>query len=537
MENEFDEEIMMQRKVLIKSVVFIILLMVFWKKMDNILEKYNGWWDHTGMDSVYKKKDFYDVIFVGTSITITNISNEEMYLKYGIAGTTIGAPSQPTYLSYYSLEEALKYQNPKVVMFDVNSLFYTEEELKKYVELDEQHYLHYTLDGLKNNLVKYKAFRQAKELTPWLDFWNYFSFTYYNHANWEELHADNFQRSSSVKMNGNLMLMEPVENWVVSQSTLSTEKDEEALEYIPEINEHYLKKIVNLCSEKNILLVLIRGGGTYTWGKYNKINSIAKQYDIPYIDLYGYETQMRFDLRENSWDGNHFNVSGAEKWTNVLGEYLIKNYEFVDRRNDKKYDKYKEQEIFYNSVVKVTNDNIELRRAKNFDSYLETLRRLDFADTTVFISVKDDASTNLTYDEIWQMNELGLCAELKNKLRYSYIGIFGEAGIHEFQDEEQLCYSEKIGEDTSYAVTSSGWNAGNQASIIINGVERAQNGRGINIVVYNSALDKVISSVYFDTHQYENPPTARISTVSQEQYESEPNIWLPLENYQAGEPQ
>ena len=36
------------------------------------------------------------------------------------------------------------------------------------------------------------------------------------------------------------------------------------------------------------------------------------------------------------------------------------------------------------------------------------------------------------------------------------------------------------------------------SSIKINGIEYAQNGRGINIVVYDKKTDEILSSVYFE---------------------------------------
>lgn len=512
---------------------------MIWCGVDYILEyPIDEKWDHSGLGYVYANKNYYDVIFAGTSTTITNISNEKLYLDYGIAAVTVGEPSQATYLSYYSLEEALKYQAPKVVVFDVKSLFYTEDDLKRSVEEEgERHHIHFSLDNMKVGLTKWRAFCQAKKIFTNLDFWDYFSKMYYNHVNWQDLGRKNFNRESSDEvMNGNLMLLSARENADQDSFLLNSENNGEIQE-IPEINREYLVKIIDLCRNKQTPLLLIRGGGYFTWEAYNAIKEISEKYSVPYLDLIDCEEKYEIKLGTDSSDGNHFNVCGAEKWTMALGDYLSENYEFADRRQDASYNAYREKEKLYKETLVAMNNILLLDEATNFDSYLEALCKVDYSDTTVFVAVKDEASTKLTYNEIWQLNELGLWAELKNKFRYSYIGIFGEVGVHELLGEEQLYDTGKIGDDISYAVTSGGWDAGNLASITINGIEMAQNGRGINIVVYNSALDKVISSVYFDTHQYENPPTSRISTVSQEQYEAKTNSWLPLENYLSGENQ
>ena len=517
-------------KKVIKLSVFIIGIISIWCGLNYILERAKDpKWDNSGLSYVYNNPDYYDVIFTGTSITITNISCEELYLSYGIAGVTIGEPTQPTYLSYYSLEEALKYQHPKAVMFDVSSLFYTEDELIENLQYDQHHHLHYTLDSMKNNRTKYEAFCQAKELVPDIDVWSYFSKTYYNHSNWENLRIGNFDRTSDkLVMNGNLMLFS------VQQNKDDMDNDNTGdLAEIPEINLKYLYKMIDLCNEKNVPLILTRGSGNYTWAKYNAIKKLAQKYNIPYIDLNNNKKEAGINLTEDCVDGTHFNPLGAQKWTHVIGNYLKSHFSISDRRLDKKYNRYQEQEEFYNDALKAMDDMLTLASGTTFNEYLSYLKDLDMKDTSVFISVVEDASANLTDNEVWCLNEMGLNADLLGKYGYSYIGIFGEAGIQEELGAELLEINGKIGDTINYKVISGGYFTNNNASIEIDGKEEMAGGKGINIVVYNSKIENVISSVYFDTTQFVNPPTCMINQINQEQYEVELGLWLPLENYES----
>ena len=90
--------------------------------------------------------DYYDVLISGTSLAVTNVSVEKLYLKYGISSISIGEPEQLVFLSYYSLEEALKYQNPKVVLFDVQALLYLDERKRDLLNMNEDYAVLYTLD-------------------------------------------------------------------------------------------------------------------------------------------------------------------------------------------------------------------------------------------------------------------------------------------------------------------------------------------------------------------------------------------------------
>ena len=46
---------------------------------------------------------------------------------------------------------------------------------------------------------------------------------------------------------------------------------------------------------------------------------------------------MNLDYRYDFYNGNHVNIYGAEKYTNCLSEYLVKNYNLPDRRGEKEY--------------------------------------------------------------------------------------------------------------------------------------------------------------------------------------------------------
>lgn len=54
-------------------------------------------------------------------------------------------------------------------------------------------------------------------------------------------------------------------------------------------------------------------------------------------------------------------------------------------------------------------------------------------------------------------------------------------------------------EKDNIKLISLGANVGGYSSIQIDGIEYSQNNRGLNIVVYDEALKKVVDSICFDT--------------------------------------
>lgn len=521
----------MRAKKILRPLLFLIMLLLIGKTVIGVLEKpINEQWDASGFSYVYNHKDFYDVIFSGTSMVITNVSLEQLYTDYGIAAVTLGEPSQKTFLAYYSVEEALKYQSPKVVCFDVNSLFYSEAKLKADLK-NEYNALHYTLDGMRTSRTKYEAFQAAKEIKSNLNFWNYFSKLYYNHSNWEKLTEDNFVRESGdTVMNGNTMLFDVGDTYAGKTFKRANEVENTGeIAEIPEINLKYLIKMINLCKEKGVQLVLLQSGGNipWTWKEYNAIQKISEEYNIPYYDMNLYEEEMEFDWQLDMADEKHFNVIGTEKWTSVLGRLLKDNWELPDRRGDNRYEYFIDLEEQYQDALEAMKTKQNLVKAINFDNYLDALIDMDRHDNTIFIVIRDEGTKKLSEGELLKLSSLGLSADLAGKYRQSYYAVIDTNGIQEVVADKLIGTKGILDNQVSYLVRSGGHSSYKRATISIDGEEWIAGGRGFNIVVYNKRINQVLSSVYFDTCKYENPSASRIETIDQKQYESEVNVWVP----------
>ena len=74
----------------LKVIFFILLLSGIWIIVENVLQvqKFVDW-NMKGTQKVIEKPGYYDILFSGTSMSITNISAEELYLKHGIAGISL----------------------------------------------------------------------------------------------------------------------------------------------------------------------------------------------------------------------------------------------------------------------------------------------------------------------------------------------------------------------------------------------------------------------------------------------------------------
>ena len=118
-----------------------------------------------------------------------------------------------------------------------------------------------------------------------------------------------------------------------------------------------------------------------------------------------------------------------------------------------------------------------------------------------FIAVKDGACPGMTESVQNVLSNLGSQVEWDDSMfRKSYLAVIDDGQMqYEQESSDALTFTFKLN-DKMVDLTSAGYSVGNQASITIDGYDYAVNERGLNIVVYDKEMGKVIDSVCFDTY-------------------------------------
>jgi len=171
---------------------------------------------------------------------------------------------------------------------------------------------------------------------------------------------------------------------------------------------------------------------------------------------------------------------------------------------------FKGENTDYNVNASIENNAFYLGKANpnslSLDKYLKNLDE----DKLIILTIMDEGISKLNYRVIEQLQEFGFRKDLRNKDRYSYIAVGSKnksVGVYE-QLEKELLKKEfkkgdKLGDYTipfDATVASAGYTTGNTSNTIIDGVEYSKRGRGMNIVVYDMKLNKVVDTVNFDTY-------------------------------------
>jgi len=115
------------------------------------------------MAQYYREKGNHDVVFIGDCEVYANFSPMEMYRQNGITAYVRGTSQQLIWQSYYILEETLKYETPKAVVYNVNAMRYSEPVSEAYNRL--------TIDGMRWSEQKVNIIRAS--MTEEEDFLSY----------------------------------------------------------------------------------------------------------------------------------------------------------------------------------------------------------------------------------------------------------------------------------------------------------------------------------------------------------------------------
>lgn len=274
----------------------------------------------------YQEDTPHDVLFLGDCEVYENISPVTLWREYGITSYIRGSAQQLIAQSYYLLEDTLRYETPKAVVFNVSAMQQYEQENETYNRM--------TMDGMKWSSSKWNAIRATamedehmiEYIFPLLRF----------HSRFKELEADDltyYFSPGKVSHNGYYMRAD-----VRPAGDFPTERRRADYSFDPRAWE-YLERMRLLCEEKGITLVLMKAPSLYpTWYEQwdSQIAAYAQEKGLVYINGISRIEDIGIDFSQDTYDGGlHMNVYGAEKLSRYFGSILQEIPGVEDRRNDK----------------------------------------------------------------------------------------------------------------------------------------------------------------------------------------------------------
>lgn len=273
----------------------------------------------------YRDAKDHDVIFVGDCEVYENFSPAVLWEEYGINSYIRGSAEQYIWQSYYLLEDTLRYETPKAVVFNIQSLQFSKSQREAYNRM--------SLEGMEWSPVKVKAILAS--MRPEERFLDYVFPILRYHSRWSELTGSDVEylfKTKPVSFNGYYMRVDvrAAENVPEGKPLADYSFGETAWKY--------LDMMVELCGEKGIQLILIKAPSLYPywypqWEE--QVEAYAAENNLPYINFLDIPEETEIDYTTDTYDGGlHMNLSGAEKLSRYMGQYLTGEVGIPDRRGE-----------------------------------------------------------------------------------------------------------------------------------------------------------------------------------------------------------
>ena len=338
------------RKVLTFCLVVIIILVLLYMLQRLLMPKYmTGIVEGAMIAEYYEEEHDHDVVFIGDCEVYENFTPALLWEEYGINSYIRGSAQQLIWQSYYLLEETLKYETPDVIIFNILSMKYNVPQNEAYNRM--------TLDGMKWSKSKVDSINASMMSDEkFLDY--VFPILRY-HTRITELERDDFKyffQRDKVTFNGYYMRLDekPAENVPKGRPLADYSFGETAYEY--------LDKMTALCKEKGVQLVLIKAPSLYPYW-YDQWEVQMEEYaaanDLVYINFLELIEECGLDFTTDTYDGGlHLNLSGAQKTTKWLGEYLTKELGMQSRRGEEPLETVWEQKLadYYTEIDRQTKE-------------------------------------------------------------------------------------------------------------------------------------------------------------------------------------
>ena len=316
-----------KKKAWLRGIVSAILIVgSLWLLQRLLVPKYvDGIVEGAFVAEYYKEEKDFDVIFVGDCEVYENFSPIVLWEEYGINSYIRGSAEQYIWQSYYLLEDTLRYETPEVVIFNIQSLQFDKSQNEAYNRM--------SLEGMEWSMSKVNAIKASmKENEHFLDY--VFPILRY-HSRWSELSATDVEylfKTKKVSHNGYYMRVDVKPAEQVPEGRILSDYS------FGENAWKYLDKMMALCKEKGITLILIKAPSLYPYW-YDEWEAQVEEYaaenHLRYINFLELQEETGIDYNTDTYDaGLHMNLSGAEKLSVYLGRILAEEEGLPDRRGE-----------------------------------------------------------------------------------------------------------------------------------------------------------------------------------------------------------
>ena len=465
-------------KTAVKALIFLLLFVLLFQGANALLLPKNyaltsDWPASSNTEGVYRlEKNSLDLLILGSSKAYTAFVPQIIYDEYGMRAYNLGTDLQSPHMSYYWLREALKRQSPKIVVLETSMFFpvITDQPLNT-----SEAMMRKAMDPMRWSFNKLHALWEIYRLDKTQNWKSYVFPNLRFHERWKEWNEDDFTLSE-LRVHNELLGWSPLmeKSGIDDFRPIHVEPLAASANFAPYM-EMYLDRITALCRERSITLVLVTTPDTgASAATHRSMENYAKSNSLHFLDLNEQECYeaMGYDFAEDNADFEHPNVSGAQKLSRRLGEYLYSEYPVQGGQGSA----WENGRTYYSHIL----DEWSLRGETVPEHYCEALEELA---CTVFLAMDKNWADTVTPSVQAFLTRLGAEPE---KAFWAVL----ENGVPVSAGTEKEAFGSFRSGRSRYEISTT-----QPCSIALDGREQAKEGKGISIVIYDSLRRRLIDSV------------------------------------------
>ena len=348
---------------LLRVLAFLMVFLLFFQVISVVFVPKGGynsseWTKYTTKAYIGERQNSIDVLLIGNSNLYRGFSPIDCWNAYGISCCDAGKPSQTAKGGYNTLRNAFRYQHPKVVVLETDMLLvnYIDLGMKMIFTPEPDAPKPSIYDGIKKIDEKFDSFYPKLIKTGFNEFFDktdtafeteinyYFPLLKY-HDRWNSLQKNDFRDMNAVWHFADKGFVRSAVEKPYAGSLEYMTANAKNSDAVKGSNLKYLDKMTEFCKENQIKFILLSLPSAKSWSvsKHNALADFAAANKLDYIDLNLTEMNTGLNWLTDTYDGGtHLNIYGAKKATAAFGEYLNKNLQLPDHRNDSAYAQWAE---------------------------------------------------------------------------------------------------------------------------------------------------------------------------------------------------
>ena len=428
------------------------------------------------MEKFYDEpKNTIDVLVVGSSHSMSAFSPTQIYQETGLTAYNLSTWSQPVWVSYHYIIEALKYQQPQVVVVDVFGAFYDKSYITG-VDIDLVSNDYASLIKPSLNLLALNFARRQVQVTrqPWDEYMNITKYhSRINRLEKEDFTDVFFDNYNTGKGYGPIYTFENFSDFSIPQTDAREPLYSHAAEYV--------NKIITLSQKEGFTLIFTKAPyitETTDIALINTIEDICTQNNIAFIDFCR-ENIANIDYGQDMADHGHLNYKGAVKTTSVLSDYL-NTLQLGTRLSA-------ESISMWNHALETENDNFNIMDIKLSKSFSEMINKADMHNDTSVIIMNQGNLSEDDYHNMQLIFDGTVLEQYFDKIKNSDITIFNGTLLDQESSMTLLAELKMTFEVTNSGITS----------LVYNESEYSRQRDGLNIALYNNSTGEIYHYISF----------------------------------------